>query len=159
MEAEVSRGEVKLLVVTRVVRDVHLAVDTRDAAVALQHDSGIVAQSRCPLLKERSDDHHSELLCQLTIEVRRWSRDRLGEVKEVNILRLAEVKPVVQLLQYDELGTIGRCRSDFLAEAETIVPEVTGIVLLDKGGTHSHLYSSSINPSGNCIVAQWIEPC
>ena len=65
----------------------------------------------------------------------------------------------MQLLQYDELGSICRCSSDLLAEAETIVPEVAGIVLLDKGGTHSHLYSSSMNPSGNCIVAQWIEPC
>ena len=50
LEPEVARREVKLLVVERIVRDVHLAIDIRDAAVLLQRDSCVVVDTgRTPL--------------------------------------------------------------------------------------------------------------
>ena len=55
LEAQISRGEVELLVVGGVIGDVHLAILPSDGAVALQDHGGIVVQACGTTLKERED--------------------------------------------------------------------------------------------------------
>ena len=45
-EAEVARREIELLVVKRVVRDVHLAVDAQQRAVGVNDRRGVVVDAR-----------------------------------------------------------------------------------------------------------------
>ena len=48
-EAEVARGEVELLVVLRVVRDVHLPVFAEIATIGIDHGGGVVIETLGPL--------------------------------------------------------------------------------------------------------------
>ncbi len=43
-EAQIARSEIELLVVQRIVRDVHLAVQAQQRAVGVQHGSGVVIE-------------------------------------------------------------------------------------------------------------------
>lgn len=69
-EAEVARCEVELLVVGRVVGDVHLAILAGDRAVAFHDDSRVVIQTRSTALEERCDDNHVALVCQCAVRSR-----------------------------------------------------------------------------------------
>src|SRR5262245_48199288 len=44
-EAEIARREVELLVVQRIVGNVHLAVDSADAAIAVERNCGVVVNA------------------------------------------------------------------------------------------------------------------
>ena len=52
METEIARGEVELLVVGRIIGDVHLAIDACDGAILFEYYCRIVVKSCCPALKE-----------------------------------------------------------------------------------------------------------
>ena len=54
-EAEIARGEVILLVVERIVGDVHLAVEAEQRAVRVEDHRGVVIDARRALLEERGD--------------------------------------------------------------------------------------------------------
>src|SRR6202041_104535 len=55
-EAEVAGGEVELLVVERVVGDVHLAVEVGDAAVFFDGDGGVVVEAGGAALEQGRDE-------------------------------------------------------------------------------------------------------
>src|SRR5207245_6149150 len=57
LEAEVAWSEVELLVIKRVVGDVHLAVETAGAAVGIQNDGGVVVEAACAPLKDRNHNY------------------------------------------------------------------------------------------------------
>ena len=95
METEIARGEVELLVIGRIIGDVHLAIDACDGAILLKHHCCIVVQACCTMLKERGDDHHAKLLGKFTIEFGRGARDRFCKVEVVDILHLTEIQGVV----------------------------------------------------------------
>jgi hypothetical protein len=99
----VAGCEIKLLVIERIIRDVHLAIDTRQRPIRVDHDGGVVVQAgRTPLEKRRDDDdvgRFRELLKRLG----RWTGDGLGELKEAVILRLTEVLGAKELLRADDL--------------------------------------------------------
>ena len=98
MEAQIARGEVELLVVGRIIRNMHLTIDACNGAVFLKHDSRVMIKSCSTTLKERSDDHHTKLLGEFAIEPRRRSGDGLCEVEVVYIFHLTEIQGVVKLL-------------------------------------------------------------
>ncbi len=60
-EAEVAGGEVELLVVERVVGDVHLAVEVGDAAVLFDGDGGVVVEAGGAALEEAGDEDDAGL--------------------------------------------------------------------------------------------------
>ena len=88
-------------------------------------------------------------------------------VEDVDILRLAEVKTVVKLLQYDQLCTLGCCRTDGFLQTALVVGVVGGVGLLNEAdakyslfGHRSYLHLFLLmKPRGNCIVAQCRLPC
>ena len=59
LEAEVAGGEVELLVVERIVGDVHLAVEAEDRPVGVEDDRRVVVDPRRPPLEDRADDRPS----------------------------------------------------------------------------------------------------
>ena len=100
--SRVSPGrEVELLVVERVVGDVHLAVDAEQAAVGVDHRRAVVIDARRPPLEERGHDGQLPLRGQLGQGLAGLAGDRLGQVEEGRVLPLAEV------LGAEELGKAG----------------------------------------------------
>lgn len=106
-EAEVSRGEIELLVELRVVRDVHLPVLAEVPSVGIDHGSGVVVETLGTFLEQRGDDDDTKFLRDLPETVGAGTRDRLREPKEFVILALAEVVPAEELLEANHLGAPG----------------------------------------------------
>ena len=75
METEVARGEVELLVVGRIIGDVHLAMDAGYAAVAFEDNGSVVVKPRCTTLEETGDEDNLVLGCKRAEEVsgRTWN--------------------------------------------------------------------------------------
>ena len=88
-------------------------------------------------------------------------------VEDVDVLRLAEVKAVVKLLQYDQLRALGCRRADGFLQAALVVGVVGSVGLLNEAdakyslfGHRSYLHLFLLmKPRGNCIVAQCRLPC
>ena len=108
LEPEVARREIELLVVQRVVRDVHLAVDAQQGAVGVDDGGGVVVEAFGPLLEERRDDDDAVLLGELL--ERRGARpgDAFGETEVRVVLVLAEVLRPEELLRADDLRAVLR---------------------------------------------------
>src|ERR1051325_4300809 len=102
-ETEVSGREIKFLVVQRVVRDVHLAVDSQELAARVDDRRGVVIKTRRAALEERRDDHDVMLLGQLLERLRGRPRNRLGEVEVFVVLDLAEILRAEKFLRADDL--------------------------------------------------------
>ncbi len=83
----------------------HLPVDARNIPVLLQDDGGVMIESGSPALEEGGDNDHAMFLGEFSEESSRRTGNRLGKVEVVDILHLAEIKSVMQFLQYDEFRT------------------------------------------------------
>src|SRR5581483_3432309 len=112
LEAEIARREVVLLVVERIVGNVHLAVDARQLAVGVQCDGGVVIEARRAALKERSDDADARLASDLGKFCSRGAGDRLSQIKEAQVFALAEILGAKELGQADDLGAESRSFAD-----------------------------------------------
>ena len=75
MEAEVAGREVELLVVGRVVGDVHLAMYAGNATVGVEDDCCVVVKPGCATLEKTCDEHDAILPCHLGIELRSLARN------------------------------------------------------------------------------------
>src|SRR6185437_3314021 len=109
IESEIARREVELLIIRRIVRDVHLAIDARDLGRAIEDGRGVVIQPGRAALEDRCDDHQLQLFREPADARARFARDRFGAVELAHVLVLAEVRTVVQLLQKHQLRTGGFC--------------------------------------------------
>ena len=89
--AKVARGEVELLVIERVVGNVHLAVEPEHATIGADSGRGVVVEPRRPPLKERGDHGDAGLARNRGQALRAGPRDRLRQVEQRNVLALAEV--------------------------------------------------------------------
>ncbi len=69
MEAEVAGREIELLIVGRVVRDMHLSVFPCYRAVFLKDHGRVVIKTGCTMLKKRSDDDHAQFLGQQSVNL------------------------------------------------------------------------------------------
>ena len=72
LEAEVAGREVVLLVVERVVGDVHLAIEAAERAVGVEDDRRVVVDPGRAALEDRADDDHPGLSRDLA-PAPRWS--------------------------------------------------------------------------------------
>ena len=130
MEAEVTGGEVELLVIGGIIGNMHLPVDACDGTVFLEYHSGVVVETRSPTFKEGGDKHHTKLLGEFAIEFGGGTRDGFREVEVVDILDLTEIQGVVELLQNDHLSpALGEVCNAF-RQAQDVLMEVCAIGLL-----------------------------
>src|SRR5690606_23106230 len=81
--AEIAGREVILLVVPRIVRDVHLAVLAEVTALAVEHRSRIVINARGTLLEQARDERDIELGGKLTERLGARARDGFRQRKEI----------------------------------------------------------------------------
>ena len=124
----------------------HLTVSACYRTVFLKHDGSVMIESCGPFLEERGDDDYTKLLSQLAVELRRRTRNGLGEVEVVDVFCLAEVERVVQFLEHDELCTPFGEIADALCQAEDVVFGVSSVVLLQESDIqffHIVIYYSS----------------
>src|SRR5690606_12788030 len=157
LEAEVARREVELLVVTGVVRDVHLAVLAGQAAVGLQHYRGVVIQPRRATLEQRGDDDHAEFLRQRSQRRGGRGRSRYGESERRRVLGLAEVGAELQSLQQHELGALRGGLAHALHADLEVVFAVVVAVLLHQADTEDSVLAHWLSPTaaaGICMVMQ-----
>ncbi len=106
LEAEVAGGEVELLVVARVVGDVHLAVLAHVAAPPVEHGGGVVVEAGGPLLEEAGDDRHVQLGGHVGEGVGGRPRHRLAQRKRLVGLPLAKIARLEKLRQADHPGAL-----------------------------------------------------
>ena len=105
MEAKVAGSEVELLIVSRVIGDVHLTVTACHGSVLLKDDSRVVVKACCAFLKQTGHQHHSVFPSQGSIEVRGRAWDGDSQLEVVGALHLAEVEAVMQFLQHHQFGS------------------------------------------------------
>src|SRR5215217_9021382 len=104
--AQVAGPEVELLPEPPHVRQVGLAVLAEIAAVRVQHGRGVVKHAGLLLLVHRQDHDQPEVPGERLEPLDRGAGHRLGVVVELRVLDLAEVRPVEQLLEADDLGAL-----------------------------------------------------
>ncbi len=131
VEAEVAGSEVELLIVSRVIGDVHFSVFAGYRAVALYDHCRVVIKAGCTLLEKGGDDDDTTLLRDLSKEFGRWTGDGLGEIELVYVFCLTEIETVVQLLENDEPGALLGEGLAFGGEPLLVVFYVCGVMLLD----------------------------
>ena len=108
LKSQIARREVILLVVERIVGNVHLAIDAGDAAVGVQRDRRVVVKPGRAALKERSNDRDARLARHLAELGRRWARNRLGQIEEPQVFALAEILRAKKLGQADDVRARAR---------------------------------------------------
>src|SRR5439155_1838616 len=111
-EPGVARREVVLLVVERVVGDVHLPVETAERPVGVEDHRGVVVDAGGAALEDGADDDDRELARELPECVGRRTGYRLGEVERGRVFGLAEVAGPEELRQTDEPRAAGRRLTD-----------------------------------------------
>ena len=116
---EVARLEIELLPEPgRHLRNVVLAVLAEVRAVGVDHGGGVVVHAVHLALVDRHDDRHAVLLREVLDQARRRAVGHgLGEVVPACRLLGAEVRPVEQLLEAEDLHLLAR---RFLDEAEDL---------------------------------------
>ena len=152
LETEVARGEVELLVVGRIVGDMHLTILAGNATIALKDDSGIMVQSCSTTLEERGDEDYIMLTCQRAVELCGRSGNRLGKVKATYVLNIAEIQRVVKLLEHHKFRTLSCYLGNVLCKSMFVVIDAGGVVLLDNSYFHSSVSSTSFKPNFGSIL-------
>jgi hypothetical protein len=156
-EAEVAGGEVELLVVERVVGDVHLAVEVGDGAVFFDGDGGVVIQARRSTFKKTGDEDDAGLAADAGEGVGGGAGDGLGEREEGVVFALAEVLGAEELGEADDVGALAGCLVDALGGLVQIELRVWVAGHLDEGdafdggvGHGFHLLSYRVQGEGIC---------
>ena len=135
-ETEVSGSEIELLVVGRVIGDVHLAMETCNSAVTLEHNSRIMIESWSTALEEAGDEDNSMFAGKVAKEGCRWAGYGFCEIEVVNGLHLAEIRGIVKLLQDNEFGTASRDVSDGVGDVGFVSVNVCRAGVLNEGSFH-----------------------
>ena len=107
-EAQIPRCEIKFLVIARVIRNMHFAVDAKQRTVRIQHCGRIMIHPRGAALKQRGDNHHLQFFRKRAKMLRCRAGNRLGQIKKIMILRLAEIRAKKQLGQTGHLDALCR---------------------------------------------------
>ena len=125
--AEVSRGEIELLVIAGVVGDVHLAVFAEVGAVGIDDGGGVVVEPFGTLFKHGADDDHPQFFGEGHEVLSGGSLgDGFGKGEVLIALFVAEIKGGKKLLEANDLRTVGGKLTNFLC------------VALDVGGFVGH---------------------
>jgi hypothetical protein len=132
LEAEIARSEVKLLVIKRIVRNVHLAIEAFGAAVGVKNDCGVVVEAARATLKNRDYDCSFCFAGDSGQRFRRGAGNGLSQIEERSIFTLAEILCAEKLRQADHLRALFGGSADFLHRATNIVVGIGRAVHLDQ---------------------------
>ncbi len=111
-ETKVTRREVELFIIERIIRNMHLAIHVCDAAIALDGDRGVVVQAGRAALKQGSDYDHVVLPRNRGEALSARPGNRLGRCEQRMIFALTEVLCTEEFRQAHEFGTgFGRIRN------------------------------------------------
>src|SRR5690606_37376627 len=160
IELCVTRGKEKFLVEAGVIRNVHLAVHTSQAAVPLENNGRVVVQAGGAFFKQAADQHDAEFLGQCTEPLCRRAGNALGQIETPGVFGLAEIQAAMQLLQQHQFGSLAggiayQCHGVFQVGLQIVT-----VGLLNHGNAHGQSpVSSQRTPSGNCMVTQCRLPC
>ena len=118
LEPQIPWREVILLVIKRVVWDVHLPINPDERSVRIQDRRGIVINPRGAPFKERRHDRHVQFFRQLSDGFGGRPGDRFGQIENRRILALAKVLRPEKLLRADylcpALGRLPDAPDDFV---------------------------------------------
>jgi hypothetical protein len=109
LEAGVPRGEVKFLVKTGVIWNVHFTIGTQNLPIWPKDYGGVVIQASCPLFKQARDEGNLVFLGRGRKKLGCGSWNRLGQLKTFVVLLLAEVERSEELGKTDKLGATAGC--------------------------------------------------
>src|SRR6266571_5603525 len=105
-KAKIARREIEFFAVERIVRDVHLAVNTQQRAVRVDDGGGVVIESGGAFFEQGNDDDHALALRQSLKRFRGGAGNRFGEFEIGVVFALAKIKRAEQFLGADELGAL-----------------------------------------------------
>ena len=148
LEAQVAGREVILLVVERIVGDVHLAIHAADFAVAADNDGGVVIEPGRTPLEEGNHNGYFQFAGDGAEARGARSGNRLGEVEERCVLALAEILGAEELGKADDLCAAARGLAH--------VGNRTLQVIVRLRGT-AHLYQAYFKFVGRHLVLQLVE--
>jgi len=131
----IAGGEIELLIETRIVRDMHFAVASGDASVTFEHHGGVVVDPFGPFLEQGSDQHNAIATGHLPPKGDVLVKG-LGVLEKTDILTLAKIFTLVELLQNDKLSASLGCGCDLLHGGIAGRVRDGSDGLLDKGGFH-----------------------
>ena len=103
LETRVARDEVVFLVEGGVIGNVALAVEAGNAAVALEHEGGIVVDAASPLLEEGEHHHGVQFLRDGLPLAHNGVVTSDGEVKEVRVFFKREAGGMEEFRQHDQV--------------------------------------------------------
>src|SRR5208283_2112045 len=86
LEAQIAGREIKLLVVKRIIGDVHLAVGPAQHAIRIENRGGVVIKARRTFLEERRNQHDFILEGCGGKPLRGRAGDRLRKIEESRVL-------------------------------------------------------------------------
>src|SRR4051794_30676887 len=87
----VAGRKVELFVVKRIVRNVHLTIDSEQRSVGVEHSRGVVIEPWGAFFKKGSHYGYLRFFCDLAQRFRRWPRYRFSEVEECGVFFAAEI--------------------------------------------------------------------
>src|SRR5207302_6556134 len=125
-KAQITRSEIELLVVERIVRDVHLAVKPEQRTVGVEHGGGVVMKPGGAALEDRRDDDHPQLACELAERFRGGAGNRFGQIEALGIFFAAKILSTKQLLEANDLNAAPGRFADALDGAREICGGVGG---------------------------------
>ena len=133
LEAEVARREVKLLVIRRVVGDVHLAIFPEVLSVRVDDRGGVVVNAGRAFLEERRDDHHAAFPRDRFKFRGRGAGNFLGQGKVRVVFRLAKILRAKQLRQADDLRALLRRVANARDRLRHVCSRIGPALHLDQG--------------------------
>ena len=81
LKSQIARREVELLIISGIIRNVHLTILAGNRAITFQYDRRVVIQPRRPALEKGEHEDNPQLPVQLTEGLRRRSLNRFRQIK------------------------------------------------------------------------------
>ena len=102
-EAQIAWSEVIFLEVQRVVGDVHLAIESKQRSIGVDHECGVVVYTGRAPFEHRTHDHDSQLARQTREALAGGAGNRLRQIRQVGAFLPAEVLRAEKFLHADDL--------------------------------------------------------
>jgi len=104
----IAGGEIKLLVVQGIVRDVHLAIEAAERAVSVNDGGGVMVDAGRASFENGDNDDDSLLAGHSRHRIAGRSGNGFGKIEEGSLFPLAEILGAEQLGKTDDLRTLAR---------------------------------------------------
>src|SRR5258707_14865380 len=102
-ETKVAWCKIIFLVIQRVVRNMHLPIETQQGAVGVEYYGCVVVQAGRPTLEKRSDNHRARFLGRPGKLFGRGAGNGLLQIEQTGVWALVEAGRPEELLQGSDL--------------------------------------------------------